>query len=146
MLENVEEDEEKPPFPPLNVWTMPNARAPLESYKEMTLACRFGKSRAMPRPPFQSTNGSLQFLQTSGSPLALTVHGPCRRSSIICSQSSGVDVDINSPFPVTLRWRVQSVNRLLHAIAHASPSQVRHTPRSFSPKVSWGTLAVLSTP
>lgn len=42
MLNQEEEDGSKPPFPPFNIWNIPNARIPIESYKEMTLACRFG--------------------------------------------------------------------------------------------------------
>lgn len=38
----VEDDSEEPPYPPFNIWNMPRgARIPIESYKEMTLACRF---------------------------------------------------------------------------------------------------------
>ncbi|KAG9054158.1 hypothetical protein FS842_005927 [Serendipita sp. 407] len=36
-----EEEEEAPPFPLFNIWTMPNARIPIPPYKEMSLACRF---------------------------------------------------------------------------------------------------------
>lgn len=35
------DDDSEPPFPPFNIWSMPNARIPIEAYKEMTLACRF---------------------------------------------------------------------------------------------------------
>lgn len=42
ILDGVEEDESKPPYPPFSIWNFPNARVPIEAYKEMTLACRFG--------------------------------------------------------------------------------------------------------
>jgi hypothetical protein len=44
----VEEEDEAPPFPPINIFSMPNARMPFEAFREMTLACRFGGTRLVP--------------------------------------------------------------------------------------------------
>jgi hypothetical protein len=41
-LEKSDDEPEPPPFPPLNPFLFPGARAPIEAYREMTLACRFG--------------------------------------------------------------------------------------------------------